>query len=115
MAIEFYGDIINEYEQKHNKAYVGYFSPEGALVDYNSDTEESHTYLDNVVAWTFLLWVKNSKVFEDFNFKNKDMKIKFDLANPNNKNKNILMLQRDLLKFLSLAEKDSNFMKILKT
>ena len=111
MAIEYYGDIITKYEQIHKKPYIGYFSPEGTLVDYNSEKNESHTYLDNIVAWTFLLWVQDS--FDEF--RNKDIKIEFNLDNPTNKNKNILILQRDLLNFLRMAENDQNFINTLRS
>ena len=64
MAIEFYGKEIEAYERKTSLPYVGFFTSNGKLVDYNTELGGNHRSLGNIVSWTYLLWIKNSNAFE---------------------------------------------------
>ncbi len=117
MTIDFYGDVFDKYEYDHSKAYIGYFSPNGKLVDYNSDLCNNHCNLESIISWLFLLWIKNSNLFNDIGIK--DIKT---IASLNNKTgqidnvniprndgvleTNLVLLQKDLLSFLQVLEKN---------
>lgn len=125
MTIDFYGKEIGDYERFHAKPYTGYFTPNGKLVDFNTDLGGSHGNLANIVSWTFLFWVKNSPAFKDVGLKNVKMMASIDMetgvirdANVPikefNEKANLLKLQRDLLLFLSVAEKNPEFVSWIK-
>ena len=48
MTIEFLGKQLDKYERWKNKPYIGYFTPEGKLVDYNTSLGGSHGQLGNI-------------------------------------------------------------------
>ena len=120
MTIDFYGKEIDKYERMHAKAYTGYFTPNGKLVDYNTSLGGSHSSLANIVSWTFLLWVKNSSAFLDLGIRDVKMSASINMETGEIKNANIptreynektnlLILQRNLLSFLSTIEKNPEF------
>ena len=79
MTIEFLGKQLDKYERWKNKPYIGYFTPEGKLVDYNTSLGGSHGQLGNIVSWTFLLWIKQSNAFKSLGIQ--DFKIYAKLNN----------------------------------
>jgi hypothetical protein len=86
MVIDFYCKEIDQYEKEYGIPYIGYISPEGELIDYNDDLGVSHSTLDNIIPWTFFLWIKKLNISDRFkNIKEKSFPDK----------KNILLLQKD--------------------
>lgn len=122
MTIDFYGEIFDKYEREHSKAYVGYFSPTGRLVDYNTSLGGSHSTLGNVVSWTFLMWIKDSKAFEDFGLSEVPMMASLDketgiIRNASlpieeyNIETNLYLLRNSLLEFLRTLDNNPEVIK----
>ena len=120
MTVDFYGKAFDEYERFHSKPYIGYISPEGNLVDYNTDLGGSHSNLGNIVSWTFLLWIKQSEAFKNLNINDVNIRAKLDLntgivrnadiaCEKHNNLTNLSLLQKDLICFLKKAENVPNF------
>lgn len=58
MTIEFKEEQIIQREEWTRKPYIGYFSPNGKLIDYNILLGENHhDAWQNPVSWAFLSWV----------------------------------------------------------
>ena len=125
MTIEFLGEQFDKYERCNNKPFIGYFTPEGKLVDYNTSLGGSHSEFGNIVSWTFLLWIKQSDAFRDLGFQDLKINAKLSLENGKIKNadiandnyyisSNLVLLQKDLIKFLKNAETDQEFIYSIK-
>ncbi len=125
MTIEFLGKQLDKYERWKNKPYIGYFTPEGKLVDYNTSLGGSHGQLGNIVSWTFLLWIKQSNAFKSLGIQDFKIYAKLNLENGNIKNadiandkynisSNLSSLQKDLINFLKNAEADHEFIDCIK-
>ncbi len=116
MTIDFYGKLFEEYEREHYRPFVGYFSPKGKLVDYNTELGGKHRTIGNIVSWTFLMWIKSSDTFKDLGLMDVEMKASFDKETGIIKNANIplvedidvnlLKLQKDLIELLKVMERD---------
>lgn len=58
MATEFKEQQIIDKERITGKPYIGYFAPDGTLIDYNLILgTNSHTTRYNQVSWAFISWV----------------------------------------------------------
>ncbi len=125
MTIEFLGEQFDIFERHEDKPYIGYFTPEGKLVDYNTSLGGSHSTLINIVSWTFLLWIKQSRAFKDLEIEDCEIRAELDLTNNRIKNayigtyesnisSNLVKLQIDLIEFLKKAETDRNFIDCIK-
>lgn len=58
MTIEFKEDQIFKREQERRNPYIGYFAPDGKLIDYNILLGGSgHDDWNNPVSWAFLSWI----------------------------------------------------------
>ena len=125
MEIEFYGKKFDKYERLNTKAYIGYFSNEGKLIDYNTSLGGSHSTLGNIVPWTFLLWIKESNQFKNFGLQDIKMSASINMDTGVIKNAsmptrsylektNILLLQRDLIEFLKRIESNPELIKLIK-
>lgn len=124
MHIDFYGETFDKYERLKSMPYLGFFSPKGKLVDYNTELGGSHGNLGNLVSWTFLLWIKQYNIIRDLNLK--DIKT-FSKLNPNNgiivnadiacneynDKSNLLLLQNDLLKYLKKVNDSEQFRELI--
>jgi len=119
MTIDFYGKEIDKYEHEHERAYVGYISPMGNLVDYNAKSGGKHNTISNIVSWTFLMWIKEFIHFEDLDLKDVLINATFDhttgeiknasIPESNKTNLELLKLQRDLINFLTIMENNPDF------
>lgn len=120
MQLQFYGKEFDKYERFKCKPYIGFFSPKGQLVDYNTELGGSHGDLGNLVSWTFLLWIKQKNIINDLNLKGIDTLAKLNVnngvitnadiaCNSFNVKSNLLTLQRDLLHLLNEAEDSESF------
>ena len=123
MAIEYFIDEIEGYERGTSKPYNGFFSPKGKLVDYNTVLGGTDDNLGNIVSWTFLLWVKQSKALRSYGIDiNTRARLYEDTGEiegvlfpiPKYRDKNLIALQNSLMEFLRIAEHDKNFMNSLK-
>ena len=125
MTIDFYGKEIDKYEKEKYTPYIGYFSKDGKLVDYNTPLGGSHDKLGNIVSWTFLLWIKQSDAFRDLVFHNYVINAELNTKNGKIRNadmpvieanmkKNLTLLQTDLLDFLIKAESNQEFINLIK-
>jgi hypothetical protein len=115
MTLEFFGKLFDEYERSHNKAYLGFFSPDGNLVDYNTDQGTNHHNIENIVSWTFLLWIMQSDEFKNLGLIDISSLTCNEIYNSskNNNEKNILLLQKDIINFLKSFENTPGFIKII--
>lgn len=120
MSVEFYGKTFDEYERRTSKPYLGFLTPKGHLVNYNTELGGSHGDLGNIVSWTFLLWIKQENIIEGLNLKDIDIMAKLipstgEIRNADiacydfNKKSNLLLLQKDLLNFLSKVRNSAEF------
>ena len=123
MTIEFLGKQFDKYERLKTKPYIGYFTPEGKLVDYNTFLGGSHGQLGNIVSWTFLLWIKQSNAFKSLGIQDFRINAKLNLGNGIIKNadiatgnisSNLAQLQKDLIQFLKKAEANQDFIDCIK-
>ncbi len=58
MTIEFKEEQIFKREQRQRETYIGYFAPDGKLIDYNILLcGEGHGDWANPVSWAFLSWI----------------------------------------------------------
>ena len=126
MTLDFYGKEFDKYERQSSTPYVGYFSPDGKLVDYNTELGGSHSTLGNIVSWTFLLWVKESNAFKDLGLQDVEMSASLDMktgvvknasipVNKYNEETNLSLLQEDLLTFLKRVETNPELLKIIRS
>ena len=115
MVLNFYGKHIDDYEHKFLRPYVGFISPNGKLVDFNTEFKENHINFNNALAWTFLMAIKDSKQFEDLGLGSIPMNASMDMETgiitgaslPDeeyNTVTNIAMLRKDLLGLLKIME-----------
>ena len=121
MTIDFYGKTVHDYEVENARPYIGYISPKGYLVDYNSERGGKHRTIGNIVSWTFLMWIKESKNFEDLRLGDVKINASFDrktgiitnadLPSVEETDLELLKLQRDVLEFLRVTEKDPEIIK----
>ena len=126
MTIDFYGEKFHRYEYWNLKPYIGYFTPEGKLVDFNNPVGGSHNNPANIVSWTFLLWIKQSNAFKDLNIQNFKIQYKLNVdtgiisggselgTSKYYQENNLMQLQKDLIEFLKIAESDKNFISRIK-
>ncbi len=120
MTTEFYGEQFDKYERMYSKPYVGYFTHDGKLVNYNTPLGGSHGSLGNIVSWTFLLWIKQSELFEQLGLNIKtSAKLNINSGSITgvdiavNEASNLSLLQRDLINFLQTARFDNDFINKL--
>ena len=74
MTIDFEKDKIENREKETKKAYVGYFSANGELIDYNvSLNNNHHDNSNNSLSLTFLAWVSFILKGTDVNKLDKDL------------------------------------------
>ncbi|MBR4178752.1 MAG: hypothetical protein IKR57_05355 [Bacilli bacterium] len=124
MHIDFYGEIFDKYERFHSKPYLGFFSPKGDLVDYNTELGGSHGNLGNLVSWTFLLWIKQNNIIKNVNLSSVDILAYLNPSTGGIKNadiacydfnvsSNLTMLQKDLLNYLDKVGDNDHFIELI--